>query len=126
MPREHIHFVTGRLAEFSLRRVLETLAPAVGFDYSIEVLGITVAALMTPEWISRRMRVPAAATRVLLPGYCNGDLAPLAAAAFRAEAARHPSAWFAAGFLQAHLAVTARRAGKALVKAMAHKRFWIE
>ena len=55
----------------------------------------------------------------------HNDVA-VAAAAFRAEAARHPSAWFAAGFLQAHLAVTARRARKALVNAMAHKRFWIE
>jgi dihydropteroate synthase-like protein len=81
MPREHIHFVTGKLAEFSLRRTLESLAPSVGFDYTIEVLGITVAALMTPEWVSKRMHPPAAATRVLLPGYCQGDLSPLSATA---------------------------------------------
>jgi dihydropteroate synthase-like protein len=37
-------------------------------------LPITVAALMTPEWIADRIQVPAAATRVLLPGYCHGDL----------------------------------------------------
>ena len=31
MSREHIHFVTGRLAEFALRKVLEPLAQQVGF-----------------------------------------------------------------------------------------------
>lgn len=72
--REHIHFVTGRLAEFSLCSVLAELAPAVGFDYSIDVLGITVAALMTTEWVARRIQVPAGTTRVLLPGFCQGEL----------------------------------------------------
>ncbi len=52
-----------------------------GFDFTIDVLGITVAALMTPEWIAARIRVPAGATRVLLPGYCDGDLSPVEAAA---------------------------------------------
>lgn len=75
MPREHIHFVTGRLAEYALRQRLAELAPAVGFDYSVGVLGITVAALMTTEWVAKRIEVPAATTRVILPGYCNGDLA---------------------------------------------------
>jgi dihydropteroate synthase-like protein len=74
MTREHIHFVTGRLAEFSLRKVLEELGPRVDFDYSVSVLGITVAALMTPEWVARKLHVPPEATRVLLPGYCHGDL----------------------------------------------------
>jgi dihydropteroate synthase-like protein len=76
-----VHFVTGRLAEFSLRNVLADLAPRAGFDYSIDVLPITVAALMTPEWIAPRIAVPRDATRVLLPGYCSGDLAPVAAVA---------------------------------------------
>jgi dihydropteroate synthase len=53
------------------------LSAAVGFDYSTDVLGITVAALMTPQWIARHVRVPTAATCVLIPGYCEGDLAPI-------------------------------------------------
>ncbi len=73
MP-EHIHFVTGRLAEFSLRNLLAELAPRVGFDYSVDVLSITVAALMTTEWIARRIAVPPNTTRVILPGYCQGEL----------------------------------------------------
>jgi dihydropteroate synthase len=71
---QRIHFVTGRLAEFSLRQLLADLAPRVGFEYSIDVLGITVAALMTTEWVARRIQVPAGTSRVLLPGYCLGDL----------------------------------------------------
>ena len=55
-----IHFVTGKLAEHSLRQVLERLAPRVGFEYSIQVLNITVAALMTTLWIARRIAVPRA------------------------------------------------------------------
>lgn len=77
MHRPHIHFVTGRLAEAALRRMVTELASAAGFDYSIDVLGITVAALMTPRWIARHVHVPPEATRVLIPGYCEGDLAPL-------------------------------------------------
>jgi dihydropteroate synthase-like protein len=76
MP-DHIHFITGRLAEHSLRRIVEAIAPVIGFEYSIEVLPITVAALMTPEWIARRIAAPAGVTRILLPGYCGGDLAPI-------------------------------------------------
>src|SRR5689334_17173856 len=81
MAAEHIHFVTGRLAQYSLRATVEQLARDIGFDYSIDVLPITVAALMTPEWIARRIEVPAEATRVLIPGYCGGDLTPIASAA---------------------------------------------
>src|SRR5687767_4373908 len=74
-PFLHYHFVTGRLAEHALRAVVAELAPRAGFDYSIEVLNITVAALMTPEWVARRIHVPPSTDRVLLPGYCDGDLA---------------------------------------------------
>ncbi len=72
--RPHIHFVTGRLAEHSLRQVLERLAPQVGFDFSVQVMNITVAALMTTAWIARRLEVPPGTTRVLIPGNCRGEL----------------------------------------------------
>ncbi len=81
MSREHIHFVTGRLAEHSLRQVVGPLAREAGFEYTIDVLPITVAALMTPEWISRRFKPSPTATRMLVPGYCVGDLTPLEQAA---------------------------------------------
>lgn len=75
--REHVHFVTGRLAAPALREVVEELSHRSGFDYSIDVLPITVAALMTTDWVARRLTVPPSATRVLLPGYCLGDLAAI-------------------------------------------------
>jgi dihydropteroate synthase len=71
---EKIHFVTGRLAEHSLRQVLEGLAPRVGFEATVQVMPITVAALMTTEWIARRLAVPAGTTRVVIPGGCRGSL----------------------------------------------------
>jgi dihydropteroate synthase-like protein len=80
MPREHIHFITGRLAEHSLRSTVASLAAEVGFDYSVEALPITVAALMTPQWVARHWHVPPIATHVLLPGYCEGPLDELAGA----------------------------------------------
>lgn len=76
----HIHFITGRLAERALREVLAELAPRAGFEYSIQVLNITVAALMTPAWIAARLQVPENTDKVLIPGYADGNLAPLQAA----------------------------------------------
>ena len=77
MTGEQIHFVTGRLAEHALRKELESLSQQVGFTYTLDVLPITVAALMTPTWIARRVSIPPDAQRVIIPGYCEGDLKPL-------------------------------------------------
>ena len=77
MARERLLFVTGRLAEPSLRSVLTPLAERVGFDYEIAVLGISVAALMHVNWVKRKLLVPPMIDRVILPGWCSGDLTPL-------------------------------------------------
>jgi dihydropteroate synthase-like protein len=69
-------FVTGRLAEPSLRRVITALAPP--FEWSIAVMKITVAALMTTEWIGRFLMPPEGTARIIIPGLCEGDPAPLA------------------------------------------------
>jgi len=64
-------FVTGRLAEPALRRVLgELTAP---FETEVAVLKITVAALMTTPWIARFLDVPPGTDLVLLPGLVEGD-----------------------------------------------------
>lgn len=81
MSGEQIHFVTGRLAEFSLREMLSELAPSVGFNFTVGVMPITVAALMRPKWLARRIEVPAGTTRVLVPGYCSGDFSAIERAA---------------------------------------------
>src|ERR687886_1468736 len=69
-------FVTGRLAEPALRRVLEEMAPP--FAYDVAVLRITVAALMTTPWIARFLEVPPGTELVLIPGLCEGDPAVIA------------------------------------------------
>ena len=72
-PRR-VLLVTGRLAEPSLRRVLTQMAPR--FAYDVTVLKITVAALMTTDWIARHLhpeQVPDGTDLVLIPGLCEGD-----------------------------------------------------
>src|SRR5439155_11507734 len=54
-----ILFVTGKLAEPALRRVLGELAPRAGFEPEVAVLNISVAALMTANWVARHLDVPA-------------------------------------------------------------------
>src|SRR5438552_3060746 len=76
-----ILFVTGRLAEFALRRVLDELAPRAGFVPEVQVMPISVAALMPPKWVARHLEVPAGVDRIVLPGHCKGDLAPVLASA---------------------------------------------
>ena len=61
--------------------VLEPLAARAGFDFTVQVLNITVAALMTTSWIARRIVVPDGTSRVVIPGLCRGDLAEVERAA---------------------------------------------
>lgn len=79
--RPRVLFVTGRLAEFALRQVLDDLAPRLGISAEVAVLPISVAALMTPRWVARHLEVPPGVSRVVLPGHCRGDLAAIEAKA---------------------------------------------
>jgi dihydropteroate synthase-like protein len=77
MP-DHILFLTGKLAEKSLHKVLQSMHPT-GFTYDVRQLGISVAGLMTADLIRRRLTDVGQATRVLVPGRCRGDLGELGA-----------------------------------------------
>ena len=70
---EHILFLTGKLAEKSLVRVLESMADSA-FTWRVHELGLSVAGLMTAEMIARRLPDAMGADRVLVPGRCRGDL----------------------------------------------------
>jgi len=75
MP-EHILFLTGRLAEQRVARVLASMQPTE-FTYTIRDVGVKVAALMTGDMIRRRLQPPLEADKVILPGRCRSDLAAL-------------------------------------------------
>ncbi len=70
---DHVLFLTGKLAEPRLQRVLDALAP-LEFTYEVRDLGLSVAALMTAGMIQRRVQDLNGATRVMVPGLCRGDL----------------------------------------------------
>jgi dihydropteroate synthase-like protein len=76
-PRPRLLFVTGKLAEPALRRTLDALAPAAGFDFDVAVLPISVVSLATLPWIARHLSVPSGVDRIVLPGLCQGDLEAL-------------------------------------------------
>lgn len=77
--RQRVLFLTGRLAEPRLRQVLAAMEED-GLDWEVRDIGIQVAALMTPDLIRRRVpRESVEADRVLVPGYCRGDLEALSA-----------------------------------------------
>jgi dihydropteroate synthase-like protein len=76
---KRILFVTGRLAQHALENELRKLSPEMGIEHEIAVLPITVAALMTPAWIAKKLKVPNGIDRVIVPGYCQKDLSPLIA-----------------------------------------------
>jgi dihydropteroate synthase-like protein len=73
---EHILFLTGKLAEKSLHRILESIEPSP-FTYEVLNIGINVAGLMTADLIKRRVADTGTAARILVPGRCRGDLEAL-------------------------------------------------
>ena len=78
--RERIALVTGTLAEPSLREVADSIAADGTIEPYIIVLNIQVAALMTSQWVVRKLALPTGRRfdRVIIPGYCEGDITPIA------------------------------------------------
>lgn len=85
---EHILFLTGRLAQPSLERVLANI-DSPPFTWEARELGLQVAALMTAEMIRRRVALPVVSApvgteaprhvnRIIVPGRCRGDVDALA------------------------------------------------
>ncbi len=81
---EKLLFVTGKLAEKSLNKVLQDMndknhanPKTTPFKYRVEQIGVSVAALMTPDLIARRLKNSGNANKMILPGLCQGDLSAL-------------------------------------------------
>lgn len=75
-------FLTGKLAEHSLHQVIASILAdkkQSPFEYEVKHIGVSVAALMTPSLIARRVPKVENIDKVILPGLCQGDLEPLAA-----------------------------------------------
>ena len=84
---EHILFLTGRLAQPSLEKVLASIQPPA-FTWEVREIGLQVAALMTADMVRRRVAAPVTSAldgterrpdRVLVPGRCRGDVEALSA-----------------------------------------------
>lgn len=73
---ERVLFLTGRLAQENLKKILAELRP-LPFGYEVRDLGLQVAGLMTADMIQRRLPAPLDADRVVVPGRCRGDLEAL-------------------------------------------------
>ncbi len=79
---EVIVLVTGTLAEPATRRVAKELRASGRYAPHVVTLNIQVAALMTTEWVGRKLTLPdlprESIGRVMLPGYCRGEVDALA------------------------------------------------
>ena len=67
-------FVTGKLAAPALGRILERLEPELDFRPVVIELNIDVAALLTTEWVARKLELAPEITSLVLPGHCTGEL----------------------------------------------------
>ncbi|MFM7316867.1 MAG: DUF6513 domain-containing protein [bacterium] len=79
LGRPCVLFLTGRLAESALQQQLADISEKAEIEPIIEVMPISVAALMPADWIARRL--PAIAegiSRVVVPGHVRGDIEALA------------------------------------------------
>jgi dihydropteroate synthase-like protein len=78
---KNLLFLTGKLAEKSLHKVLQGIQAdekySQDFKYRVAQIGVSVAALMTPELILRRLVDAGDADKIVLPGLCRGDLTKL-------------------------------------------------
>ena len=65
-------FVTGKLAERQLRRILQAMKPE--FSYKINQIGVSVAALMSENILMRRITKDKEISKIIVPGKFRGNL----------------------------------------------------
>jgi len=74
--KDHLIFLTGKLAKISLVKVLSDIKSEHNFTYEIIDIGVNVAALATIDIIMKKITTErlSGATKVVLPGRCRGDI----------------------------------------------------
>ncbi|MBT3697778.1 MAG: dihydropteroate synthase [Gammaproteobacteria bacterium] len=75
--KKNILFITGKLAEKNLKKILDCIEEK-DFSYEIRNLNINVAALLTTEMIYRRIGNVDNFSKIILPGKVRGDIDELA------------------------------------------------
>jgi len=73
MTTEKKLFITGKLAEPSLRKVLKDVSKQAGFESEIITLPINVVALATLDWIGSHIQLPEGTKEIVIPGLCRGS-----------------------------------------------------
>jgi dihydropteroate synthase len=71
---KRLQFVTGRLAASATEEIVAKLSEEIGYQYTVDVLPITVAALMTPKWLARHLIIADQTDYIVLPGYLEPNL----------------------------------------------------
>ncbi len=73
--QKKILFITGKLAERQLKRILKSMKP--DFRFKINQIGVNVAALMSENIIMRRLDKPRNIDKIIVPGKFRGSLKKL-------------------------------------------------
>ena len=76
MTKKHYLFITGKLAENNLRKVLENM-DNLDFSYDIKCININVAALLTTDLILKKIGSVGGYQKIILPGKARGDISKL-------------------------------------------------
>ena len=77
--KDHLIFLTGKLAKISLEKVLSDIRSDHDFTYETIDIGVNVAALATIDIIMKKISPErlSNATKIILPGRCRGDIKKL-------------------------------------------------
>ena len=77
--KEHLIFLTGKLAKISLEKVLSDMGEKNEFSYEVMDIGVNVAALATIDIIKKKIKpnISHNATKIVIPGRCRGNIEDL-------------------------------------------------
>ena len=77
--KDHLIFLTGKLAKISLEKVLSDISSKNKFTYEVIDIGVNVAALATINIIIKKINFSDVkkATKIIIPGRCRGEIKDL-------------------------------------------------